>query len=445
MAQCGAAGKDVANPIVFNDNGGWSWFEGERVVYDASRHTVLLSSVANSHGRDGTTRDGDIDVVAYNLASGSCQRVTLSKHLQPDDHDSAALLILPDGRYLASYSKHASDNRLHYRITEKPGDITNWRPEQTYLTTGATTYSNLSYLSKPNTIFNFYRDRGRGFDPNFVLWKLDVDRGFANGRRLLTGPEGNSGNRDRPYLRYVDNGFDRIHFIATEHHPRNLITNSIYHGFIEFKNGKYTVCRSDGSPLGDLSNSGDSPYKANDFTTVFLGDHLNPSNNLRMTRAWPVDIELARDGNPSIVFTARVDDNDNDHRFFYGRFSGHEWYVQELARAGSHLYQSENDYTGLAALDPNDPNHVYISTTIDPSTLKRLPHYELFEGRTNNQGNNWSWSPVTRDSNVDNIRPVVPRGTKEVTILIWMRGTYKAYTNYSSSIVGIAIPSDEPR
>ena len=140
------------------------------------------------------------------------------------------------------------------------------------LTAGSTTYSNLYYLSKTNTIFDFHRDGGRGFDPNYLLWNLGSASRFSYGGHLLTGPEGNAGNSDRPYLRYASNGIDRIHFITTDHHPRNLVSNSIYHGYIKCEHNGYGVYRSDGTRLGDLSTSTTSPYKASDFTTLFAGN-----------------------------------------------------------------------------------------------------------------------------------------------------------------------------
>ena len=43
-------------------------------------------------------------------------------------------------------------------------------------------------------------------------------------------------------------------------------------------------------------------------------------------------------GKPYAVFTARVNDNASDHRFFYGRYTGSGWDVHELAKAGGFLY-----------------------------------------------------------------------------------------------------------
>ena len=437
VAQCGAADDVAGDLIQFNTNGAWSWFEGEQAVVDSVRGKILVSSVANAQGPGGKNRAGDVDVVSYDMATRTTQKFTLSSNLQEDDHDSASLLVLPDGRYMASYSKHASDNCLRYRISAKPGDASAWQPEEIFLTAGGTTYSNLFYLSKTNTIFDFHRDRGRGFDPNYLLLDLSKASRFSYGGHLLTGPEGNSGKSDRPYLRYASNGINRIHFITTDHHPRNLVTNGIYHGYIECERKGYGVYRSDGTRLGELSTASTSPYKASDFTTLFAGNTVSPVNGLRMTRGWATDIELAPAGDPYVVFTARVNDSDLDHRFFYGRYTRDGWQVHELAKAGGFLYRAENDYTGLADLDPNHPDHVFISTKVDPRTQTALAHYEIFDGKTSDGGANWTWKSITYDSSVDNLRPIVPRGAKNIATLLWVRGQYNSYTNYNACIVGL--------
>jgi hypothetical protein len=324
-------------------------------------------------------------------------------------------------------------------VSVKPGDIASWQPERVFLTADGTTYSNLFYLPKTNTIFNFHRDRGRGFDPNFLLWSPGNATGFSYGGRLLTGPEGNSGSRDRPYLRYVSNGIDRIHFIATDHHPRDLLSNSVYHGYLQVEPDGYGygVYRSGGSRLGELSSATTSPHKASDFTPLLQGNTVSPRNGLMMTRGWTTDIELDAAGFPCVVLTARVNDSDRDHRFVYGRYTRDGWRIHELAKAGGCLYDRETDYTGLSALDPSDPNHLFVSTNIDPRTDNALPHYEIFEGSTSDGGSSWTWSPVTHASSVDNLRPVVPRSTMRTTILAWMRGDYSSYTNYNTRIVGL--------
>jgi hypothetical protein len=156
--------NDVGGSLItLNDNGGWSWFEDERAIVDpnaGSAGKIILSSVGNASGIGGATRNADVEVTSYDLATSAIARFTLANNLQADDHDSAALLKLPDGRYLSSYSKHSSDSIVHWRISTSPGSASAWGPESTYSETGGTTYSNLAYLSASGEGFVFDRVGG---------------------------------------------------------------------------------------------------------------------------------------------------------------------------------------------------------------------------------------------------------------------------------------------
>ena len=66
-----------------------------------------------------------------------------------------------------------------------------------------------------------------------------------------------------------------------------------------------------------------------------------------------------------------------------------------------------------------------------------MPRYEIFEGHTTNGGTTWAWDPITYNSTMDNIRPIVPKWDNQHTALLWMRGTYTTYTNYNMAIVGL--------
>jgi hypothetical protein len=51
---------------------------------------------------------------------------------------------------------------------------------------------------------------------------------------------------------------------------------------------------------------------------------------------------------------------------------------------------------------------------VHPATKAQLfgadgvPRYELFRGTTTNAGATWNWTPLTYNSTVDNVRPLVP-------------------------------------
>jgi len=244
----------------------------------------------------------------------------------------------------------------------------------------------------------------------------------------------------RPYLKYASDGRETIHFIITEDHPR-AFDNSIYHGFI--RGGE--VFRSDGSLLGALSPDPESGVAVGSLTRVFQGDPENV--------AWTMDLELDEQGRPCALFSIQKDSSGwkarsgrggLDHRYGYARWDGKTWQVHEMAFAGTRLYAGEDDYTGLAVLDPRSLDTVYISTNADPVTGEPLisgldgeRHREIFRGKTPDGGRTWNWVPLTMDSDTDNIRPVVPNGPADRRIVLWLRGRLYSYTDYDLDVVGM--------
>jgi hypothetical protein len=426
---------DVAGiKIVLNDNGAWSWFEDERAIVDVGAGKLLVSSVAHSAGGGAASRHGDVEVVSLDLATGVVSAPftlsTLDNTGTADDHNSAALLVLPDGRYLAAYAGHNLDNETRYRTSTAAGSIASWTAEESLLNSANVTYNNLHRMSaESGRIYNFVR--ASGLDPHVLTSTNNGDSWTSSGKLLTwpvpTGdPKFTGSDGGRPYLKYASNGVDEIHFITSDDHPR-AYDNSIYHGVI--RGGK--VYDSLGNEVdGNIFDT--SALAPNAYTTVFDTD------TLPLGFAWTTDLALDDQGRPYAAFTARANNNNtSDHRFLYGRFNGTQWVVHEVAKAGGFLYGSEADYTGLMALDPSDPNRLFISTKIDPRTDVTMPRYEIFEGKTTDGGDNWTWAPITYNSTVDNLRPIVPKWDAEHTALLWMRGTYTTFTNYNLEIVGL--------
>jgi hypothetical protein len=414
--------------ITFNENGGWCWYQDERVIVHDGK--LIIGSVANASGTDGASRSGDIDVVTYDIAEGGPpQLFTLHKGLDADDHAVPAFLVLADSSILTFYCRH-SDNYKRYRINRDPADPLVWESEQLVARKGSqiVTYSNLHQLSdEDNRIYNFFRHDnfyGNGLNPNY-MYSDDNGVTWTEGQLLRFDGQ-------RPYPKYISNGVDKIHFIVTEGHPNEYSVNNIYHGYL--KGG--AIYKSDGIFLGNIA---DGPVSVVDLTEVFDGDVNN--------NPWTIDIHLNAIGHPYIVYSVWKNRNENDHRYRYARWDGAQWHDYELAYAGTRLYANERQYTGLAALDPQDLNRVYISTNADPRTGLPLisnadgkRHWELFVGTTNDAGATWHWQPITQNSVVDNLRPIVPIWESDQTVLLWLRGTYTTYTNYNLEVVGIFDP-----
>ncbi|MFT5058151.1 MAG: hypothetical protein ACI87O_003238 [Planctomycetota bacterium] len=423
--------------IVVTDNGAWCWYQDERVVVDLNHPDgpmLLASSV--SFAPKGSEERGDCDVNWLNLSTGEQGSFELHDRLESDDHDNAALWIRPDGRYLAVYTKHSSDKNIRWRISKLPHDPTDWEAEQVFTNAVRVCYSNVFELEGPGDdllLYDFVRSNG--FDPN---WFVSSDQGqtWNYGGKLHTGPNGNEATVQRPYVKYAARGTESLHFITTDGHPRNE-DNSIYHGYLS----RGRLHGSGGEDLGPLSVTPTSALTSLDFTTVFKTGTLFGGTEMR--RAWTVDLAVDDQGHPYAAMSARARDSNLDHRFLYGRWDGTQWRVSEIAKAGSYLYQREDDYTGLVALHPSDPNLLVISTPIDPRTGSNLDHYELFLGRTEDAGAHWAWSPLTWDSEHDNLRPVMPEWDDAHTALLWLQGGIDSYFSWDSSVMMRAIPTGE--
>ena len=406
-------------PVVLNDNGGWSWFEDERAVVDPETGTLLVSSVASAGGSGGSARNGNVEVVAYDLATRTAVRTVLHAGLEADDHDSAALYVRADGRYVAMYSRHSADGLSRWRITRHAGDTTDWAPESTFEHAAAITYSNVQPGSDghEDVLYGFVRSVGR--DPHLLV-SNDEGSTWTFGGRLFDAP-------GAPYVRYAGDPSGRIHLITTEHHPDDF-GNGIYHGIV----ARGRLLRSDRTVI-DADLADDRAVRPEQLTEVF------PASPSR--QAWTVDLQVDRVGRPYAAFSVHTV---SDRRYYYARYDGARWHVHPLAYAGSALYAGEVNYTGLVALDPHDPGRVFVSTDVHPDTGVALisrrdqqQHHELFEGVTNDGGITWTWSAVTVDSTVDNIRPVVPTWDSDQTALLWLRGTYSSYNDYDLDVVAI--------
>jgi hypothetical protein len=453
------AGGNASRPVNYvagslielNANGAWSWFMDERVVVHGGKLVVgsvrSLGELEATHHLPGW---GDVEVSVYDLATGRAASTVLHAHLDQDDHAAPAFLPVADGRLLAVYSKHARERKVYYRFSE-PNDPLRWGPAHVFETPGEdrrfagdnVTYSNL-FRMPDGRIYNFFR--GVGHNPHY-MFSDDDGRTWTYGGRLLRGKGGYS-----PYLKYAFSADGTLHFIATEDHPRNY-DNSIYHGFlrdgvIHHSDGRAIARLSTSKTLSGVEGTTEPSIASWDLTKVFAGD---PDNV-----AWTIDIELDARGHPYIAFSVQKDgrglpprQGGFDHRYYYGRWDGARWHVHEMAYAGTRLYPFEDDYTGLVALDPRDPATVFISTDADPATGAPLissadgqRHYEIFRGVTADGGATWRWEPITANSTVENLRPLVPKWADARTALVWMRGPEYLHNNgnWTTGVVALVLP-----
>ncbi|MFD7159290.1 hypothetical protein ACFV9C_32155 [Kribbella sp. NPDC059898] len=71
---------------------------------------------------------------------------------------------------------------------------------------------------------------------------------------------------------------------------------------------------------------------------------------------------------------------------------------------------------------------------MDGRLRSRLTH-EIFHARTPDSGATWTWTPVTENSTVDNLRPIVAPGDPDRIPLLWFRGEMTASQHYNCEVV----------
>ncbi len=175
--------------VVFNDDGAWTWYSDERALVDAAGQKLIISSDAN-----GSSRQGNVDVVIYDLASGQSSKFVLGD-LDPDDHNNGAILATAANEYSAFWAGHNQNCNSYFRNytggewgTEKTFNWSNHTeacPWSTPAGSRSVTYNNLWNMSSEGKLYNFIRSVGTS--PNLLV-STDGGVTWTYGGRLTAQP-----------------------------------------------------------------------------------------------------------------------------------------------------------------------------------------------------------------------------------------------------------------
>jgi hypothetical protein len=426
------------NFAVLANDGVWTWFNDPRALFNNG--TLYFSYDRFS--------DGKTVLSTLNLQTGGVTNLWTSSLASQDDHNVAGLLPKQDGRMLAVYSRHGQDQFFCYRLSTSANPVSPsaWGAEQRNNTgtsvSSAMSYSNPFQLAaEGGKIYNFARYLN--WNPN-VFTSTDGGSTWSAPRIVIQTGTGGT----RPYVKYCSDYNQRLDFLYTDGHP-DAIPTSLYH--LYYQGGAFY--KTDGTLVTTYANlpilhdSGQRGSVLYQYSTAAQSD---PNQWILTGRAWCWEIAYQTNGAPVCVFQVKVDNvtgsNWYDARiyYYYARWTGTTWQKRFIAQAGRPLYNGQPDYGGGMALDPQDPNTIYIATDaanpFDLSTTVNVPlgnHYELWKGVTTNGGLSFTWKAVTTNSIVDNLRPYVPRRFGGEPCVLWFEGTYATYQSFNCSIVGL--------
>ena len=426
------------NLAVLANDGAWTWFNDPRALFNNG--TLYFSYDRFS--------DGKTVLSTLNLQTGGVTNLWTGSLASQDDHNVAGLLPKQDGTMLAVYSRHGQDQFFCYRLSTSANPVSPsaWGAEQRNNTgtsvSTAMSYSNPFQLAvEGGRIYNFARYLN--WNPN-VFTSTDGGATWSLPRIVIQTGTGGT----RPYVKYCSDYNQRLDLLYTDGHP-DAIPTSLYH--LYYQGGAFY--KTDGTLVTTYANlpilhdSGQRGWVIYQYSTAAQSD---PNQWIPTGRAWCWEIAYQTNGAPFCVFQVKVDNvtgsNWYDARiyYYYARWTGTTWQKQFIAQAGRPLYNGQPDYGGGMALDPQDPNTIYIATDaanpFDLSSTVNVPlgnHYELWKGVTTNGGLSFTWKAVTTNSIVDNMRPYIPRRFGGEPCVLWFEGTYATYQSFNCSIVGL--------
>lgn len=414
--------KSTSN-ITFMKDGGWCWYQDPRVII--SNQKLIIGGLS---GQSGDVRLGIFDLKKERLDSV----FILDKNIGADDHNVPALYKRPDKSVLAVWAKHAKE-KIHYSSISASKDYLKWSAIDTfkhdYKAKMGVTYMNLHYIKNQDKLYNFFRD-GLNFNPSFIT---STNNGETWGNRTHFISNDVKGFQ-RPYARYLQVDENTIGISYTDAHPRNYGNNLYY---VEFSNNNfYTV---NGTFIKSLE---DGPLFSSSAEKLYSGSNTKKKpavNESVPNSAWTTAMAKDNNNNPHIGYTLYL--NDNDLRFRISTWDGQKWVDREIAYAGKCLYKIESSYTGLLAFDPEDPENVYISTDVNPSTGEDLGgNHEIYSAKIglNDDISNIKWKALTSNSPYRNIRPIVV-ADEGYKALLWLYGPWYSFVNYDANVVGIIL------
>ncbi|TGV04605.1 BNR-4 repeat-containing protein [Flavivirga rizhaonensis] len=410
----------------YMEDGGWCWYQDPRAVIKNEK--LIIGGLSGE--------SGDVKVSVYDLeANNNLGTVVLNKNFQADDHDVPAFHVRPDGSLLAVYAKHGKE-RIHYYRISSSKDYLRWGEEKQFVhdyeskVKGGVTYMNLYSMKNEGLLYNFFRD-GPNYNPAFIT---SSDHGETWGNETHFISDG-LGSRNRPYVRYLQRDDNTIGVSFTEAHPRKY-GNSLY--YADFRNG--TFYNVDGTKIKDLS---EGPLTPSESEKIYQGSAIRRKGGHGASAensAWTCAIEKDKKSRPHIGYTRYV--SNGDHRYRLASWNGKKWVDREIAFAGKCLYTNESSYTGLLALDPEDPRNVFISTDVDPNTGKDLGGtHEIYSAKVKEKDDITSikWKAITSNSKFKNIRPIVVYG-EGYKVLLWLGdGHWNTFVDYKVNVKGLVL------
>lgn len=417
----GIKAQDTFSGYPMASEGAWCWFADPRALHYENEEGTIKSSYIGY-----IDVHGNIKATQYDFLTGQRNEVLVRSYFQPDDHNNPTFLVLPDERVLIIYSRHTDEPAFYYRVSRRPGDITSLGEEKCIKTSANTTYPSPFILSDDPTHF-YLCWRGINWHPTIAKFTLPDEN--DNVRMEWGAYQMVQSTGARPYAKYYSNGKDKLYMTYTTGHPDNEQPNWVYFNVINInavKGADGTVTTTPvledikGNRLSVIADGKFAVNKTDAYKCAYPYTVVDAPSNLR---DWVWQIATDKEGHPAIAMV-RITGGKDSHEYYYAKWTGTAWRLTDLANGGGRFHSSNTEYcySGGEAIDPQNPNVMYLSIPTE-GTYGKV--YEIWKYTLNHDGTVAEKEQLTRNSKKNNVRPyILPNSAGSDLRLAWMYGDY---------------------
>jgi hypothetical protein len=260
---------------------------------------------------------GGIVAATLNLQTRMVTRHRLAQ-FEADDHNNPALLATQGRPLICFYSRHDAAEGLRYRISRRPGDITDWGEERILTFNGSTTYAQahlvdeelhlLTRVDETRWGWRMSSDWGQTWSPPRDLLAFDTDQQVYVATALLA---------DGETMRLAASGHPK------EYEKKPL--HDVWAALVNLRTGDVTLPAS-GATIGNLRSGEKLPL---DYSALELVQQTPADRTANL-------LDVSSGDRFEVAFSSKIKDDHStrDARYHVASLRDGRWRTEDVAHAG---------------------------------------------------------------------------------------------------------------